>query len=258
MKALYILLITTIVYSFTFFNNSYCSNEKYNYFDASFYNNLPDVEENHFFLQEKGNLKQCLKSLTKELDILCPHLSSALGVRLIHKHFTVKEGEEVVEYTNNENHFVTKSFYSPSNAFPASWIITSDKLLVFEKSLDSQVKKIYKEITMHPEILEKMITVIKNFQLETLLAPSIQKRKNYYPVHSHKKIYMLESTEISEETNSMYNILKFCSLQDYQAISYKIRTSWTLKGSIQHGCTYRHVCQPGMYGHARSLCHRRW
>ncbi|CAJ0841813.1 9272_t:CDS:2, partial [Entrophospora sp. SA101] len=158
----------------THVENSYSLTlEDLNKFDFRKYNNLQEVEEadrNLNQCQKFGELLQKVYALTKENKI-------ELGLRLIHRHISIEEeGKAMIEefcHFNNRPAFITSASFVDEKTYPASWLIEKDKYYVYEYSRDSHVKKTLDEIVKDSSVLERIVQLIKQYNLESLIAPCI-------------------------------------------------------------------------------------
>jgi len=175
-----------------------------NKFDFRKYNNLQEVEEadrNLNQCQKFGELLQKVHALTKENKI-------ELGLRLIHKHISIEEeGKAMIEkfsHSKDRPAFITSASFVDEKTYPASWLIEKDnKYLVFEYSTDAHVKKTLDEIVKDSSVLERIVQLIKQYNLESLIAPCIHARDAL--VHFNKNESLVEKTYFNPSASVVQN-----------------------------------------------------
>nr|CAG8534839.1 11427_t:CDS:1 [Entrophospora candida] len=174
-----------------------------NKFDFRKYNNLQEVEvadRNLNQCQKFGELLQKVHALTKENKI-------ELGLRLIHRHISIEEeGKAMIEkfcHFNNRPAFITSASFVDEKTYPASWLIEKDKYYVYEYSEDTHVKKTLDEIVKDSSVLEKIVQLIKQYNLESLIAPCIHARDAL--VHFNKNESLVETTYSSPSASVVQN-----------------------------------------------------
>jgi len=101
-----------------------------------------------------------------------------LGLRLLHRHHQPESDEAMVE-TLEEKALVTRPecLGKLGNAVPASWILATEGLRVFEYSRDPKVLESFPKVTL--SLLKELETIIRKFSFESVLAPSIDPRGLY-------------------------------------------------------------------------------
>jgi hypothetical protein len=207
--------------------------EDLNKFSAERYNNLLSVEEADKRLKIQTDFNEFLEkvfALTLESKI-------ELGLRLIHKHISLKEDKAMIEkYTefNNKPALITSAEFVDEKTYPASWLLNEDKTLtVFEYSRDLHVKRTLDKIIKDPLPFINICQLIKQYHFEFLLAPCIHARDSL--VHFDENKHFIEKT---------YSDLLASVVQ--QSDERKPGSSYisTLWGAhITHGCQPTQFCQ---------------
>jgi len=145
-------------------------------FSSIKYNTLPEVEVAFEILQQHPNFTELLDkifSLTKESSI-------ELGIRLIHTHMQIEEGKVMIEkfqFHQNSPAFITSADFPNDQVYPSSWLLENDnKLLAFEYSTDTRVKRTLENIIHEPSVFLEICKLIREYHFEGLFAPCITGR----------------------------------------------------------------------------------
>ncbi|CAG8724924.1 4873_t:CDS:2, partial [Funneliformis mosseae] len=119
-----------------------------------------------------------------------------LGLRLIHKHISLKEDKAMIEkYTefNNNPALITSAGFVDEKTYPASWLLNENETLtVFEYSRDLHVKRTLDKIIKDPLPFRNICQLIKQYHFEFLLAPCIHARDSL--VHFDENKHFIEKT----------------------------------------------------------------
>lgn len=157
----------------------YCSDvlveEPLNKFCVATYNGLPSVEEANEGLLSLGKTDDFLAeagSLIAAYDSV-----NFLGVRLIHQHNTLADGEIMLEeFKSDEGQpaiITSNKSVETEGSIPASWLITSSGLKAFEYSTDAASLAGFHYLNEHPEALRIVTSTLQKYALESYLAPSV-------------------------------------------------------------------------------------
>ncbi|RIA80946.1 hypothetical protein C1645_837827 [Glomus cerebriforme] len=185
-------------------------------FSAERYNNLPNIEYANNELKKRTNFNEFLEkvfAITLESKI-------ELGLRLIHKHISLKDDKAMIEkYTefNNKPALITSADFVDEKTYPASWLLNKDKTLsVFEYSRDLHVIRTLNKVVKDPLPFRNICQLIRQYHFESLLAPCVHARDAM--VHFDKEQVFVERTysnlfasviqnETSDTANSYINTL---------------------------------------------------
>ncbi len=148
---------------------------------AIHYNRLPTVEDADRELKAKQSFNEFLEEARK--IVVASGLSEYIGLRLIHNHFDLSEGEVMVEYFGVHNgtpSLITSAFNATvaqeKEAFPSGLIFTDSKVMVFELSTDPAVKVGFLKMQQNPEFVEQLRRLVENYGLQKLIAIGVIKR----------------------------------------------------------------------------------
>lgn len=149
--------------------------EPLNKFCVATYNGLPSVETANDGLLSLGKTDDFL---TEVSGLIAGYDSvNFLGVRLIHQHNTLSDGEIMLEefkYDEGEPAIITSNrSIDTEGSIPASWLITPSGLKTFEYSTDVASITGFQYLTEHPEILRIVKSTLQKYALESYLAPSV-------------------------------------------------------------------------------------
>ncbi|CAG8651639.1 11701_t:CDS:1 [Dentiscutata erythropus] len=161
-----------------------------NEFDIKKYNGLPPPKTANDELELR---KLEFKELLAKVEQLTGKEGIELGLRLLHSHeIPLEDGQAMVETFaeyEGEPAFITSADL-PNNSYPASWILNNGKLLVFEYSTDPYVKRIYEKLLKDSSVLNEINTLIKTYNLESLIGPCITARDmlSKFDTNQHKAL----------------------------------------------------------------------
>jgi len=190
-----------------------------NLFDFEKYNKLQEVEIADRILKQRKEFNKLLEkvhTLTREYNI-------ELGLRLIHKHLLLDEGKIMVEKFSifgGKPAYITSPDYISENIYPASWLIINDTLFVYEYSTDEHVKKTLERLEEDSYVLEEIVRLIKQYNLETLIAPCIHARNTL--IHFDKNEELVERTY----SNPLANIIQYKDDKASNTVNQSITTLW--------------------------------
>ncbi|OJW52298.1 MAG: hypothetical protein BGO67_10630 [Alphaproteobacteria bacterium 41-28] len=198
------------------------------------YNNLPSVEESDTALKASPQFESFLKEA--EEVVTRYELESSIGLRLIHRHFTLGENQIMTEnydLVDQIPSLVTQGYSleeaKEKKAIPASWIISnnSQEPLLFETSTDAVVKTGSLQLQKSPDFFDEMGKLLEEHQLNDLLSVAILKRDTL--VAKEGQHYMEINSR--NESRSIVQIWR-----DEEKPSNSIQTSWAFKGPKQQRC----------------------
>jgi len=132
---------------------------------SALYNSLPTLLEarNHF--SDKGGLALILEvfePLFREYGI------ETLGVGLLHHHFNIYEGEQVVEFNNVSTPWPIKSI-RPDGISPMAWAIEDGILVPYEFTFSPPgAAEPSREVPV--SFTERFINLVRQHELENVLA----------------------------------------------------------------------------------------
>lgn len=213
------------------------------------YNSLSSAEKSDELLGQCGRFSHLLSDAGEIVTRF--ELNEFVGLRLIHRHFTVEAGQvmsEGYELVKNVPSLVTEAFSVDTarnnGAVPASWIMSANPEVVqiFEASNDPAVKAGNAKLQRSPEFFDEMGSLLSLYGLNELLAIALLKRDSLVP--SEGQIYR----EIlnNEDCRSIVQV-RNPSEDPVKAI----RTSWSFEGPQESDCPYSWYCiwQPDKWGH---------
>lgn len=213
------------------------------------YNSLSSVEAANAGLLESGNLDSFLaeaSSLVSAYDSV-----DFLGVRLVHKHNSLVEGDIMLEeftYDEGEPALVTSDkSITTEGAIPASWVMTPTGLRAFEYSIDSAVSSGLQYLAEHPEFMSILASTIQKYALESHLAPAVLRLDafgNFDSTH-----HLVETSRVvTKSGKEMHeNVVKGVPDAVHSTLNI-IKTSWGLGGEVTARACIR-WCDMDQYGH---------
>lgn len=201
----------------------------------NYYNSLPSVEDNDAALKASPQFIPFLKN-TEEI-ITRYELEYSVGLRLIHRHFTLSDNQvmsESYELVQGTPSLVTQAHsYEEAEereAIPASWIFSNVKQeepLLLEASTDSAVRSGSKQLQKSPEFFDEMSKLLQETQLNNLFSVAILRRDSL--VAGEEQSYMeVNSHDTPKSVVQIWN--------DNNTLGNTIRTSWSFKGPRQQRC----------------------
>ncbi|MBA3814695.1 MAG: hypothetical protein H0X26_09510 [Alphaproteobacteria bacterium] len=199
------------------------------------YNSLPAVEESDALLKGSSQFNSFLNEA--EEIVTRYELEPAVGLRLIHRHFTLDEGQLMAEEYDSIDNVPSLVTYAhkfeeaeAKGAIPASWMFSGssqDEILLFEASNDPAVKTGSLKLQNSPEFFDEMGKILTENNLHHLLSVALLKRDSLVAEESH--IYM--------EVNSRHEQKSVVQIWDGTSDSSNtISTSWAFKGPRQQKC----------------------
>ncbi|KAI1194640.1 hypothetical protein F5X97DRAFT_346526 [Nemania serpens] len=140
--------------------------------DINAFNNLGTLSQANQVLQARLAVLGDRKDLHELRDIFERYdIASEVGLSLLHKHFTIEEGEMVVEFGH-----VSTPWPVPSNGkvaggyvVPRSWRFMSGKLVPYEFGFNHPAQSEYKEYGLPTGFVEEVATFLSNTDLEDVL-----------------------------------------------------------------------------------------
>mmetsp|Transcript_71439 Transcript_71439/g.83105 ORF Transcript_71439/g.83105 Transcript_71439/m.83105 type:complete len:242 (+) Transcript_71439:24-749(+) len=190
----------------------------------SYHNSLPSVEEAEKELIASAAMEDFLEASKK---IIVKHqLEKAVGLRLIHKHFSVEAGEIMMEefLVHGEEpalvtHPVDTEKAKSAGALPASWILSENgNFEVFETSTDPAIKRNIDLINR--EFLKEMGELLRERKMFGMLALAILRRD---------ALGVSSGQAYLEKTYPKQSIVK---LRERSELSKHIRTSWSFSSEV--------------------------
>lgn len=226
-----ILLIGAFVFSlhYSAYSSDALVEEPLNKFCVATYNSLPSVAAANYGLLSLGKTDAFLA----EANSLMAGYDSVnfLGVRLIHQHNLLSDGEIMLEefkHDEGEPAIITSNrSIDTEGSIPSSWLITSTGLRTFEYSTDVASLSGLQYLQEHPEALRMVISTLQKYALESYLAPSILMRdvfKYFDPTGcllEKSRIIVRDGREIHE------NVVKAVPIDIYSTLDV-IKTSWPI------------------------------
>lgn len=226
---------------------------------AFHYNNLLSVQE----ADEAIKSSPCFQDLLEKVANITKRYNceSYVGLRLIHKHFQIEEGQIMVEdfqEIEGTSSLVTQAQdweeALNTKALPSSWIFSEEgEVHTFETSTDPAVKNGIELIESHPEMMEEINKELQIHKLNKLLAVALLKRDSLKTTDN--QMYL-------EKENLDKTILQVGNRNDSQA-RQAVNTSWSFKGSkinkpcikVQTGCSDKEkfsIPKPSHKGNGRN------
>lgn len=201
------------------------------------YNSLSSVEESSLALQASPQFQPFLEKA--EEIVTRYNFNNSIGLRLIHRHFSLSQNQLMVEQFDTVNDIPSLITYPHTieeaqaiDTVPASWIFSGnlkEEITLFETSTDSAVKAANLRLQQHPEFFDEIGQLLKDYQLNNLLSIAVLKRNSL--VAEEEQTYMEVSSE--KENRSIIQLSKF-----EDALKDSIRTSWSFKGPKELLCSY--------------------
>jgi len=196
---------------------------------ASTYNALDDVVIADQALSDVGRES----GITALLAVIRAHgLEEFIGLRLLHKHNDIAEGEMMLEDSRIDQEgfaLITRATSiseSSSDASPNSWILCDDGFAPFEFSrsyllLDANISPV-----THPEFFHELASAIRHAGLARLIGPALMPSSL---VDEHRPAgadLMLESSALDDRAN----VLRF-AVSSELSIGSPIETFWATGGT---------------------------
>jgi len=212
------------------------------------YNKLSTVEEADKNLHSNPKFESVLK---KAGEIITHNeLESYFGLRLIHRHFPLKNNQIMVEehqILSGKPSLVTYAHSleeaKEKQVFLSSWMFSPDSndIYAFEATIDEAAKTGAMLVQRNPQFLDDMEKLLRENNLNNLLSLAVLKRES---LPATKDQIYLEVNSSSEETSvvQLWN--------DKESPHNSIVTSWSFNGPSQLKCSSK--CSATSSGHAYS------
>lgn len=225
---------------------------------SKIYNKLLYIEDSDRKLKQFPHFEKFLKASE---EVVCRYdLAEHVGLRLIHRHFDLQEGQIMIEnfqVVKDVPSLVTNAYnileVQEEEVKPSSWFFTqsiSDPISFFEFSSDPSVKQGIKKLEKDYEFFDEIKKVTEEFEIQTLMAISLLKRENLIAKDNE------EYREINYEDISK-SIVQIANVDEHDSIN--IRTTWSFKGPRQVGCVPSWKCIStapwGKVGHFQKIWH---
>ncbi len=194
---------------------------------ARHYNALPSLAEANLALSSSPYFEELIETV-KEILVSCK-LEACIGLRLIHKHFSVEKDQVAVEEFQNVEG-VPSLVTSPhpwkkaikKGALPSSWIVSDEgDVNVFEASLDPAVKTATKLIEKNSQFFDKIKQALQKHNLHRVLSIAILERDSLV---ANKDQFYIEVKESEDHRN----ILQLQDRQSQEATT-AVSTAWSFK-----------------------------
>ncbi len=202
------------------------------------YNSLPGPDAQDAALKESGTFEPFMKEARSVVDRY--DLGSHVGMRLTHRHFSVKDGHIMAEEygTYDERPSLITSSQALREAMgkrmiPASWILSrAEAPQMFEASNDEAVYEGSKLIQRSPEFLDAMAKLLDSHKLDSLLSVALLSR---HSLASRGQQFYGEIS-FTMEASRQESVVQ---LWDEGTDRFKdsILTSWPLGVPREHKCT---------------------
>lgn len=221
------------------------------------YNELPTVEDSDHQLQQRSvQFSQLV--VDAERIVTKYEMEGNVGLRLIHSHFPVENGQLMVEELQSIKGIPSLVTYAQDfetakekQAFPASWIFSENhekSPIVFETTTDPAVQAGIKLLKEKPEFMDEMGNLLRNTRFSSLLSIALLRKESL--VAHEGEMYL----EINE-TNPQKSIVQIW--KNDQKPRETIQTSWVFKGANQQsGCLQVGHCFVNDYIHIRTQWHQ--
>lgn len=216
---------------------------------AKMYNQLQSIELADEQIKKLPDFSSFLEAAGKVIE---KHgLTDCIGLRLIHNHFILNDGQVMVENfeeVDSVPSLVTSacsvSEAKGKGAIPASWLFSTFPPSSFELSTDPAVLKIVKSLEQEPAFLVDMKEVIENYRLQNLMAVAVLKKD--FLMAKDKELYL----EISDDSLSR-SIVQLVKEED---VGLSVITAWKFFSLPGGGVNVREfaACQRLNNGHRRS------
>jgi hypothetical protein len=203
--------------------------EKLSEFSTTTYNNLPSVEDSNSSLLKTGKMADFLDSARlaiSEYDSI-----NFLGVRLIHKHNTLLDGEIMNEiYSDSEPTptIITSNRMTMKKSVPASWLITSNGFEVFEYSTDIVPIGAFQYLSEHQQALDTIASIVKSFGYESYLAPSVIARDCFKDFDEDSRLLERSRSLRVVDREIHENVVTGVCSESYLKMD-TIQTSWSIQ-----------------------------
>ena len=226
-----LLLLSTFVFAsnYTAYSSDVLVEEPLNKFCVATYNSLPSVEVASDRLLSLGKTDDFLS----EVSSLIASYDSVdfLGVRLIHRHNKLADGEIMLEefkYDEGEPAIITSNkSIDTEGSVPSSWIITPSGLRAFEYSTDVSSLAGFKYLSEHPETLKIVISTLQKYDLESYLAPSVMVLDAFRHFEPSDHLVETSRTVVRESFKIHENVVKGVSSDIYSKL-HVIKTGWPI------------------------------
>ncbi|MBX9786737.1 MAG: hypothetical protein K2Y08_05305 [Alphaproteobacteria bacterium] len=211
------------------------------------YNSLPEVEDADANVRQIPSVPLFLQRA--ESLVAQYKLEPYVGLRLIHKHFPLSDGQLMIEEYHvvdgipslvTSPHALEETIMA---AIPSSWIFSNNLKqdpYIFEASTDPAVKEAITKLKENPEFFDEMRKLLTEYELLSFFSVAILQRTSLI-VHEGQS-YLEESY-----TDPNESIIQVCD--DSKISPNAITTTWSFKGPREMKCTPSAYCSPRMHGH---------
>jgi hypothetical protein len=191
------------------------------------YNSLPSVDTADEELRSATAFDDFLETTRK---IIFKHkLENYVGLRLIHKHFSVKAGEVMMEefqIHKGKPALVTRPVEVEEArslcSLPASWILSGDgNFHVFETSTDPAIQGVIDKIS--EEFLKEISSLLQESKMQKLMSVAVLKRDTL--IGSDDQAYLEES--FLEEGVKEESVVKICAQSELPELTNMVKTVWS-------------------------------
>lgn len=202
------------------------------------YNSLSSAKQADAALKSSPQFDEFLskaQSIAKHYEV-----DSSMGLRLIHRHFALEEGQVMAE--NYEVVHSTPSFVTQPHTLeeaqergtlPASWIFTDSPEeggVLFETSSDPTIKTTSLKLRANPKFFEEMGNALREYKLNHILSIGILERKDLV---AQENDWYIENTFIPDSRS----VVQLRNIQEKPLGEGVVRTSWAFKEPKKHGCS---------------------
>lgn len=196
------------------------------------YNNLPELDEADFALEESKK-----SDIINELIniIVRNGLESTVGVRLLHKHNILYEGELMIEdcFVGDEFTLVTKAENSQKlnkDYVPNSWALRGGEYVPIEFSARNLLTDIEINPDTHPKFFRELAEVLQSHGVDGVLGPSVL-GSDFIESHRPKGHSILAEVSNYDERS---NILMFAR-PEANVVGKAVQTHWCVSPDSSSG-----------------------
>ncbi|MCM2443514.1 hypothetical protein HGO34_27910 [Agrobacterium vitis] len=214
---------------------------------ANAYNALPDLDEADFQLNSRKD--GCIDFL---LSIIMKHgKHEFVGIRLLHKHNLIENGEIMAEY-----HQVDKDGFSlitratkvrdwSSNLRPNSWIFKNGEWTPMEFSNAELLKNPNVNPSSEKELFQELADAINLFEVEDVIGPSLMGSDLIDSYRPDGEYMLVEQTALDDRAN----ILRYAKIKNNMPFK-AVETHWCMEKDKEKGTTIKSckkICPPTDY-----------
>lgn len=233
-----IVAFSVIVMSCSLHATEVLNPEDFSRFNIQTYNALPEVKEADAILRSNGNLNAFLQDVRELLTQNPSSITTSLGFRLAHRHNQLDEGMAMVEEVDqidNKIAFITSANAQENTGhYPASWVMTSSGLEVFEYAKDESVQQDLQTLITQQNIIHSIQCLSAQYDLNNILALSLLRRGSILELKENE--VRLERTQYHPFFANIVMAEDLKQLEDRGANA--LQTSWGLvaDSSKVHWC----------------------